>query len=135
MNAQNKVHHSDEQWAALAAMDVEGPVCMVNLLTFKEHAEYEDGRETSLSGMEAYGLYSQTMTELIRESGGKILHASQPLGMVVGEVDELWDAVAIVEYPSRQEFIALIESPQVQELHVHRTAGLAGQLNICTKVP
>ena len=28
----------------------EGPIFMVNLLKFKEHAEYEDGRETDLTG-------------------------------------------------------------------------------------
>lgn len=35
----------------------DGPIYMVNLLKFKEHAEYEDGRQTELSGREAYQLY------------------------------------------------------------------------------
>lgn len=31
----------------------DGPIFMVNLLKFKDKAEYEDGRETTLSGREA----------------------------------------------------------------------------------
>ena len=30
--------------------DVDTPISMVNLLKFKKHAEYEDGRNTQLSG-------------------------------------------------------------------------------------
>ena len=135
MQVENKLHHSDEQWDALKAMDVEGPVCMVNLLRFKDRAEYADGRDTELSGIEAYQLYGGPMGEKIREAGGRVIHASQPIGMVVGEVEHMWDAVAIVEYPSLPEFIELIERPDVQALHPHRVAGLEGQLNICTQVP
>jgi len=135
MIVQNKVGHSDEQWAALKAMNVEGPVNMVNMLKFKDRAEYADGRETNLTGAEAYQLYGAPMGDLIRAAGGQILHASQPIGMVVGEVEDMWHAVAIVEYPSLPEFIELIERPDVQALHPHRIAGLEGQLNICTQVP
>ena len=35
----------------------EGPIYMINLLKFKEHAEYEDGRDTQLTGYEAYQIY------------------------------------------------------------------------------
>jgi len=37
----------------------EGPIYMINLLKFKEKAEYEDGRETDLTGYEAYQIYSR----------------------------------------------------------------------------
>ena len=37
-----------------------------------------------------------------------------------------------MKYPSRKEFIALIETPPVLELVPHRVAGLKGQLNIAT---
>lgn len=135
MRVENQLHHSDEQWAALKALNVEGPVCMVNLLRFRDRAEYADGRETGLTGVEAYQLYGQPMGELIRSAGGSIVHTSQPIGMVVGEVEDLWHAVAIVEYPSLPQFIELIERPDVQALQHHRAAGLEGQLNICTQVP
>jgi uncharacterized protein (DUF1330 family) len=52
--------------------------------------------------------------------------------LVVGEADELWDIVVILEYPSREKFLELISSPEAQLLQVHRTAGLAGQMLLAT---
>ena len=51
----------------------EGPIYMVNLLSFKERAEYEDGRETDLTGREAYNLYGQAVSGLIQDYGGEIV--------------------------------------------------------------
>ena len=34
--------------------DIDSPISMVNLLKFKKKAEYEDGRDTQMSGKEAY---------------------------------------------------------------------------------
>ena len=48
-------------------------------------------------------------------------------------MEQLWDAVAVAEYPSRRVFIELINSPEVQPLKAHRAAGLIGQLNIATR--
>ena len=39
---------------------------MVNLLKFKEKAEYEDGRDTNLSGAEAYAIYAEKVQEVLR---------------------------------------------------------------------
>jgi hypothetical protein len=40
----------------------------------------------------------------------------------------------MVEYPSRQAFIAVASSPEVKEAAVHRHAGLEGQLLISTRL-
>ena len=50
--------------------------------------------------------------------------------LMLGEVEELWDTVAIAMYPSRQAMFDMLSSEAYQEIAVHRTAGLAGQLNI-----
>lgn len=39
---------------------------------------------------------------------------------------------AIAMYPSRAAMAEMMRSPKMQEIGVHRTAGLAGQLNIET---
>ena len=54
----------------------DGPIYMVNLLKFKEAAEYEDGRETDLSGYEAYQLYGQAVSRIIRDYGGEVQFAA-----------------------------------------------------------
>ena len=49
---------------------------------------------------------------------------------MLGEVEELWDSAAIAMYPSRKAMLEMMSSPDYQASAVHRTAGLAGQLNI-----
>ena len=133
MHCINKISSTDETISELLQNDDGGPVCMINLLKFKEKAIYEDGRETSLTGPQAYQIYGEGVAEMIDTIGGKIVFSSVVSGLVVGEVEELWDAVAIAEYPSRQSFADMIASVQWSELAIHRTAGLAGQLNISSK--
>jgi uncharacterized protein (DUF1330 family) len=133
MQYENKVYPSPEQFKALLEQEEDGPICMVNLLKFKSSASYDDGRETTLSGEEAYHLYGSSMAEFVESKGGKIIYSSTVAGLILGEVEELWDAVAIAEYPSRQGFIDIATSAEVAEIAVHRSAGLAGQLNIVTK--
>ena len=108
---------------------------MVNLLKFKAHAEYEDGRETSLSGREAYMLYATEVAKMITEVGGKLTFGADVKRLMLGEVEELWDQVAIAMYPSRAAMFEMIQLPEYAKISVHRTAGLAGQLNIETVAP
>lgn len=61
-----------EQIQALFAKAPEGPLVMLNLLKFKEKAIYPDRRETDLSGVEAYSIYSAEMKKLI-EAGWLVL--------------------------------------------------------------
>jgi len=131
----NKLHHSDEQWAALALEQDDGPVFMINLFKFKERAEYPDGRESNLSGIEAYQLYGEETGKQIAVIGGKVLHSSFIGGMVVGEVEDLWDVAAVVEYPSIKAFMDMVNSDEWSEHAIHREAGLAGQLNIFSRTP
>ncbi len=130
MKVINAVAPTPEQLQSLLTSDQEGPVCMLNLLKFKEQAEYEDGRDEQISGQEAYGRYAAKMRQFVEAAGGRFLFGGEVKALVLGEVDELWDSAGIVEYPSKQEFVAIASSPEVQELSVDRKAGLAGQLLI-----
>jgi uncharacterized protein (DUF1330 family) len=111
----------------------EGPFVMVNLLRFREHAAYPDGRDGHLTGREAYDRYAVGVRELIDRLGGRIVYAGAVTGLLLGQVEDLWDAVGLVEYPSLPAFLGMIRSPAMREIEPHRTAGLAGQLNIRTR--
>ncbi len=50
--------------------------------------------------------------------------------LMLREVEDLWDKVAIAMYPSRAAMMEMMQSKEMQEIGVHRAAGLAGQLNI-----
>jgi len=126
----NAVHPAPEQIKDFLA--VEGPVAMVNLLKFREKAAYEDGRDPDLSGREAYGRYASAMKKLVEASGGRFIFGAEVASLLLGEVEEMWDQVGIVEYPSSKALLAIAGSPEFQAIEVHRVAGLAGQLNITT---
>ena len=113
----------------------EGPIYMVNLLKFKEKAEYEDGRETDLTGQEAYAIYGVEVVAHLAKVGGKPVIAGQVTGLRLGVVEELWDSVAIAMYPNRKAMLAMIMDPEYRKSAVHRSAGLAGQLNIEMVLP
>ena len=51
---------------------------------------------------------------------------------MLGEVEELWDSVAIAMYPSRAAMLEMMMTDGMQKISAHRAAGLKGQLNIET---
>lgn len=124
-----------EQIQATQEPGPDGPIYMVNLLKFRDKAEYEDGRETDLSGRAAYQLYGLGVMQLLPKYGGKLVFLGNVTGLQIGKVEELWDEVAIAMYPDRAALLAMSTSKEWRELSVHRTAGLAGQLNIETVAP
>jgi len=124
VKVENKVQPNEEQMKGFLEGDADTPIYMVNLLKFKEKAEYLDGRETDLSGQEAYAIYG----------GGKGVFGGQVSRLMLGEVEDLWDMVAIAMYPSKKAMLQMITDPDYIESAKHRTAGLEGQLNIETRV-
>jgi hypothetical protein len=74
---------------------------MVNVLRYRDKAEYVDGRDTNLSGREAYGLCTEGVRELLKTFGGSLSFKAPVERLTIGEVEELWDDVAIAMYPSR----------------------------------
>ena len=133
MKVENKVIPSEEQMKGFVEGDIDSPISMLNLLKFKDKAEYEDGRTTDLTGREAYQIYALAGAKLVENTGGKVLFGAEVSRLMLGEVEELWDTVAIAQYPSRRKMLEMMMSPEYAEISVHRTAGLKGQLNIETK--
>ena len=132
MQVVNKVYPNKEQIKGFMEPASEEPICMVNLLKFKEKAEYEDGRDTDLTGREAYALYEEGVKKLLQEIGGGIGFEGDVERLALGEVEELWDVVGLAVWPSRGAMVKVMQSPEMQAISVHRSAGLAGQLNLET---
>ena len=132
MEVINTLYPDKEQMKGFLERGPEGPICMVNLLKFKPRAEYEDGRETKLSGREAYHLYTEGVGKLLQQVGGYLGFSGDVERLAVGEVEDLWDVVGLAVWPSRQVMLEVMQSDDMREISVHRAAGLAGQLNIET---
>lgn len=133
MKVENAVLPAAQQAMDFFGGEEAGPFVMVNLLKFKERAEYADGSEPELSGAEAYARYGEAVRKLVEGLGGKVRYSGRVAGLMIGEVEELWDMVALAEYPSLEAFRAMAMSPAMHAIEHHRKAGLAGQLNIKTR--
>ena len=134
MKVENKVMPNEKQMEEFLEEGKEEPLFMVNLLKFKEKAEYPDKRETDLTGREAYAIYGAEVVKHLEKVGGKPIFGSDVIRLMLGEVEELWDQVAIAMYPNRKAMLKMISDPDYIESAQHRVAGLAGQLNIETKI-
>jgi len=130
MEVTNQLRPNSAQMSGFTKGTKEGPIYMLNLLKYRDTAEYADGRDTKISGREAYGLYTQGVRELLKEFGGSLSFKASVERLTIGEVEELWDDVAIAMYPSRTAMLQMMQSDKMQEIGQHRAAGLAGQLNI-----
>ena len=133
MKFENRVYPNREQMKGFFEEDNDDQaVFMVNLLKFKDKAEYKDGRETNLSGYEAYSIYAKIIEKHLKEIGGELIFKSKITRMAIGKVEELWDAVAIAKWPSKKVMgeNMMPSDPELLEGYQHREAGLAGQLNI-----
>ena len=132
MKVENKITPSEEQINGFLEDPNVGPISMVNLLKYKDKADYTDGRDVNLSGKEAYMLYATEVVNLITKYGGEFIFAGKVNRLMLGEVDEMWDEIAIAKYPSRKAMFEMTMDPEYQKIHIHRDAGLKGQLNIET---
>ncbi|HEY4401839.1 MAG TPA: DUF1330 domain-containing protein [Acidimicrobiia bacterium] len=111
-----------EQIQALLDSDLEAPVVMLNLLKFAERAGDGDGTQ---SGRDSYTRYGDRVRSMLEQTGARILWQGRADSVVIGGDADEWDAVILVEYPSRKAFIDMTSSPKYQEVSKDRTAGLA----------
>lgn len=105
---------------------------MVNLLKYRDTADYCDGRETDLIGNEAYALYAKAASPCLAQVGGTVSFAGEVRRLMMGEVEGLRDDVVIANCPRRSAMLQMMRLPDISEIGRHRVAGLADQLNIKT---
>lgn len=131
----------DEQLGAFLGADLQGPVVMVNLLRYARPADPDDAGSDDDStsdtltepGVDAYARYGSAFLELLAEVGGRIVWSGTPVCTLIGDDGvDTWDQVVLVEYPSRDAFIAATSSTRYREASTHRTRGLeATVLLVC----
>lgn len=110
-------------FAAFRAADRPGPIHMLNLVRFREHAAYPDGRVAT--GAEAYAAYGRDSFPVFSRLGGRIVWRGNFELMLIGPTDERWDECFIAEYPSVQAFVEMIRDPVYREAVKHRQAAVA----------
>ena len=104
------------------------PIHMLNLLEYREQAEYPEGHEHAgkgWSGRRAYEEYGKTSGPIFRRVGGMIVWRGSFQTMVTGPDAKRWHDGFVAQYPNSGAFFAMIKDPEYQQAVVNRTAALA----------
>jgi len=117
-----------EAGAALFARNIKGEILMLNLLRFREVANYSsfpDIRPSRpISGAEAYQKYIDHTLPFLKESGGSLELLGKGGKYLIGPQDEPWDLVMLVRQHSLADFMAFSKNEAYLAGLGHRTAAL-----------
>ncbi len=102
----------------------DGPVWMVNLMHYRDEAEYADG-ESGVSGREADDRYAPV--DVLREIGARVVFVGDVVDQFLG-TGPRWDRIGIVRYPTRRSFIEMQSRRDFRDKHVHKQAGMAATI-------
>jgi hypothetical protein len=103
-------------------VDDDGPVWMINLMHYRERAEYLDGRASDISGRDADDLYAPF--ESLAAVGAEIVFAADVDTQLLF-LSPPWDRIAVVKYPTRRSFVEMGARDDFVAAHVHKDAGMA----------
>ena len=113
------IDHLNE--TALNALPDNGAVVMLNLMRFRERSLDGNG-----SGWDAYLRYSALAIKSIKAHGGTITWTGMAEAVALGQAEQhRWDYVALVRYPSRAAFIAMMTSSDYARANLERENGCA----------
>jgi hypothetical protein len=104
-----------------ATADSGRPVWMVNLMKYRDVADYGDGRSSAITGREADDLYAPLDT--LAEIGAELCLLADVDTQLLGDAP-VWDRVAVVRYPTGRAFIDMQSRPAFRAAHVHKEAGM-----------
>jgi len=107
----NTIQPNTESLRQLADNPNQEPVVMLNLLKFK-------GEE----GKNSYFRYTKEAGKFVEKVGGKVIYLGIAQEMIYGK--EPWDAVMLVQYPSRSAFLQMANDPEYLKAHTLREEGL-----------
>jgi hypothetical protein len=119
---------TQEAGAELFSRDISGEVLMLNLLRFRDVADYSEFPELAanepISGREAYRKYMVHTTPYLLESGGSMMLMAQGGKNLIGPADEQWDVAMIIRQRSLADFMAFASNPGFMAGMGHRKAAL-----------
>jgi len=97
---------------------------MLNLLKFKDFADYKTTKNIKETGQEAYLVYLNNIKPLLIDIGSSILFYGDCNSFLVGPEYEKWDAVLLVKHATVEKFIAFSQSEMYLKETIHLKASL-----------
>ena len=106
----------------------EGSVVMLNLLKFRDFADYSKSPELAptnkISGKEAYQLYIKNTLPFLNAAGSEVIYQGKSNSFLIGPADEKWDVVLLVKHKSAAKFLEFATDKGYLAGIGHRTAAL-----------
>lgn len=123
------IEPTQETGAAFVRRGISGPVVMLNLLRFRDVADYSASPQLApaepIAGAEAYERYEAHTRPFLEAAGGRVLFRGRGGSPLIGPVDERWDLVLLVVHRDVATFLSFAEDRQYLTGIGHRTAALA----------
>ncbi len=126
---QTYLEPTQETGRAFMMRGIEGEVVMLNLLRFREIADYsatpnlEPGEP--ISGAAAYDRYVDHTLPHLEQSGGTLEFFGTGAGYLIGPADEHWDVAMLVRHRSVETFMAFATNEAYLGGMGHRTAAIS----------
>lgn len=122
------IHPSQEAGRKLFTRGLKGPIVMLNLLKFRDVADYTNHISISpknpISGREAFDLYISHTRPFLNQSGGEILFLGESWEFFIGPSDETWDFVMLIRQNSLDDFLNFANNKEYLKGIGHREAAL-----------
>ena len=119
---------SQDAGRVLFARKISGEAIMLNLLRFRDMADYSASPELMpsepISGAEAYQKYIDYTLPFLKESGGDLVFLGKGSKYLIGPQEEQWDLVMLVRQKSLSDFMAFASNQEYLAGLGHRTAAL-----------
>ena len=118
-----------EQFEAFKALPRDSPIHMLNLIRYKELADYpvdHPNHGKGLSGREAYREYGRAIAPILARVGAQRQWGGGKLETVVtGPAEREWDDAFVMGYPNAAAFLAMVTDAEYRRHVAHRTAAVA----------
>jgi uncharacterized protein (DUF1330 family) len=119
---------TQESGRALLSRGIPGRVVMLNLLRFRQVADYSAtpalAPATPITGQAAYRRYMELTLPHLEKSGGEVIFLGRGGDFLIGPGDERWDAAMLVRQSSIAAFVAFATNPEYMAGMGHRIAAL-----------
>lgn len=125
---QKHLEPTQESGAAVFSNDTGGEVVMLNVLRFREVADYSEfpdlAPEKPISGQEAYQIYMAHTSSFLAASGGSLQFMGTGGNYLIGPLEEKWDMILLVRHKSLIIFREFANNQDYLAGMGHRTAAL-----------
>lgn len=119
---------TDDTVRLLIERGISGPIVMLNLLRFREEADYSASPELAptvpISGRDAYDRYMAHTLPFLTATGGTVEFVGDGGHYFIGPIEERWDLALLVRQAGMQDFFDFASNEEYLAGMGHRVAAL-----------